>query len=286
MRCFYHGSDLDGKCSAAIVKHKHPECELIPMDYGQKYSWNNIPKDEVVYMVDFSINPFEWMLDLPDTFVWIDHHDSSIREAVERKFDPLGIRDTSKAACELTWEYLFPDKDTPLVVTLLGRYDIWDHTWTGRGCGPKDVVYFQYGMRGRDNDPHSSFWGTLFEFMYINGDTRLIKSIIENGRSIYDYLEKDNTKYAESFSFVTMLDEFFCICCNRGASGSSLFNSVWNEKQYDMMVTFCRTNDKRWLVSLYTTHDGVDCSKVAQRYGGGGHRGAAGFKCKKLPFEI
>lgn len=28
--CFYHKADLDGVCSAAIVKHFVPECEQLP----------------------------------------------------------------------------------------------------------------------------------------------------------------------------------------------------------------------------------------------------------------
>ena len=34
MKCFYHRIDFDGVCSAAIVKAKYPECELIGIDYG------------------------------------------------------------------------------------------------------------------------------------------------------------------------------------------------------------------------------------------------------------
>jgi hypothetical protein len=286
MRCFYHGNDLDGKCSAAIVKYKHPECELIPIDYGQDYPWNSISKDEEIYMVDFSIQPFDWMLELPDTLVWIDHHDTSIKEASDRNFDPLGIRDTSKAACELTWEYLFPDEMVPLAVILLGRYDVWDLHWSGRGCTSTDLKSFQYGMRGRDNNPEDPVWNVLFNFTYIRDSNTFVRYIIDRGHAIYTYLKKDHKKYAEGFSFETVLDGHTCICCNRGVVNSELLRSVWDEKRHDMMITFCRTPDKLWNVSLYTTHDGVNCGKIAQKYGGGGHRGAAGFKCKTLPFEI
>ena len=53
-----------------------------------------------------------------------------------------------------------------------------------------------------------------------------------------------------------------------------------------MMITFS-TNGKQWRVSLY--QDGrpdVDCSVIAKKYGGGGHKGAAGFECVTLPFKI
>ena len=37
--CFYHKSDLDGVCSAAIVKRFVPDCELYGVDYGEEFPW-------------------------------------------------------------------------------------------------------------------------------------------------------------------------------------------------------------------------------------------------------
>lgn len=37
MYCFYHSKDLDGKCSGAIVKYKFPDCNMIGIDYGDKF---------------------------------------------------------------------------------------------------------------------------------------------------------------------------------------------------------------------------------------------------------
>jgi nanoRNase/pAp phosphatase (c-di-AMP/oligoRNAs hydrolase) len=37
-----------------------------------------------------------------------------------------------------------------------------------------------------------------------------------------------------------------------------------------------------WIISLYSRN--IDVSEIAKKYGGGGHKGAAGFHCKDLPF--
>ena len=50
------------------------------------------------------------------------------------------------------------------------------------------------------------------------------------------------------------------------------------------MCNFVYTADNKWYVSLYTSKEDVDVSKVALSFGGGGHKGAAGFKCDTLPF--
>ena len=43
---------------------------------------------------------------------------------------------------------------------------------------------------------------------------------------------------------------------------------------------------KCWSVSLYHAkhRKELDLSLIAVKYGGGGHRGACGFTCDKLPF--
>ena len=55
---------------------------------------------------------------------------------------------------------------------------------------------------------------------------------------------------------------------------------------YDLMITFVRRKDKLWNVSLYSTKEDVDCGAICKSFGGGGHKGAAGFQVKELPFEI
>ena len=42
----------------------------------------------------------------------------------------------------------------------------------------------------------------------------------------------------------------------------------------------------KWTVSIYSTNKNIDCSELAKKYGGGGHKGAAGFQCENLPFSI
>jgi nanoRNase/pAp phosphatase (c-di-AMP/oligoRNAs hydrolase) len=39
-------------------------------------------------------------------------------------------------------------------------------------------------------------------------------------------------------------------------------------------------------VSLYSTKPEIDCGEIARTFGGGGHKGAAGFQCTELPFAI
>jgi nanoRNase/pAp phosphatase (c-di-AMP/oligoRNAs hydrolase) len=44
----------------------------------------------------------------------------------------------------------------------------------------------------------------------------------------------------------------------------------------------------KYKVSLFENgHDEVDCAKIAEKFGGGGHKGAAGFSCTAVtPIEL
>jgi len=56
---------------------------------------------------------------------------------------------------------------------------------------------------------------------------------------------------------------------------------VFIDKNYDIWIA-CVFDGSVWIVSLYSLE--ADVSVIAKKYGGGGHKKAAGFKCRDLPF--
>jgi nanoRNase/pAp phosphatase (c-di-AMP/oligoRNAs hydrolase) len=52
-------------------------------------------------------------------------------------------------------------------------------------------------------------------------------------------------------------------------------------KEYPVCIAFIY-DGRQFTVSLYS--ETVDVSTIAKSFGGGGHKGAAGFVCKELPF--
>lgn len=120
MKCFYHGIDLDGKMSGAIVRHFEPECEMFPINYGDQFPWHKIKENEKVYMVDFSLQPFGHMEHLVKEcrLNWIDHHEVAIEDAgktgINDSLDGVHL-EVGIGACQLTWEY-FSDRPVPLPV--------------------------------------------------------------------------------------------------------------------------------------------------------------------------
>ncbi len=288
MKCFYHSSDLDGHCSGAIVKARYPECEMIGINYGQPFPFDKVIPGEEVFMVDFCLQPFDDMVTL-NSFChlhWIDHHaKGSIDEATERGFlasagQSLAI---GRAACELVWEYLHHDETgmptpMPLAVYLLGRYDVWKHDEDVR------ILPFQYGMRqSADTSPDKqTLWRQFLETDDACAD------IIQLGSLILDYENNQNAKFCKAYAFETELNGNRAVCANRGFTNSKVFDSVFDPSKHELMITFVRLKPPtgKWTVSLYSTRQDVDCGDIAKSFGGGGHKGAAGFQCEQLPFGI
>lgn len=280
MKCFYHSADLDGYCSGALVKLKHPDCEMIGINYGNEFPWDRVASDEKVFMVDFSLQPFDQMVRLNALaeLVWIDHHKTAIEEwkAVGRPHIK-GFREVGKAGCEITWEYLYPDRDMPRAVRLLGRYDVWDHS-------DPDTLRFQMGMRLWTWDPrvvNIKRW----EDIIFETDHPAFRNALYNGDVVLKYQALQNEMYAQTCAFDTEMDGLRCIAANAQMVNSKLFDTVWDESRHDAMLTFGWRNG-RWTVSLYTSKEGVDVGVVAKARGGGGHAGAAGFQCDELPFRL
>lgn len=284
MKCFYHSADLDGHCSGAIVKYFNPECEMIGINYGQEFPWDSIEFGETVYMVDFSLEPFELMEELnrlcDHYFIWIDHHKTAIeldnKLQKEKCMHIPGIRqEEGKAACELTWEH-FSSKPVPKGVSLLSKYDIWDHK-------DPNVLPFQYGMRNYNTNPDNQhMWGCLFEYEDKAGF--MINNFVQEGIPIVVYIINDDKRYINAHHFVIEFEGYTCLAVNRLDTNSYIFSDVWNPKNYDLMLTF-GWNKNKWAISLYSEGN-INVGEIAKKYGGGGHHNAAGFSVKELPFKL
>lgn len=286
MKCCYHVGDLDGKCSAAIIRTAHPDVELIGIEHGDPFPWHTFRDGETVYMVDWSLTPFEQMARLArnTNLIWIDHHKTALDAYIDlvkgQVMSPLcGNRGIDQAACELTWRHCFKGRAMPRAVYLLGRYDIWDHD------ADEDVLPFQFGMRARENDPESMLWDELLgvaPFSPLDTPKETIATITRDGRAILTYQQQLNAQLASNISFEAEVDGLQVIAANVSAN-SLFFDSVWDPERYDACCVF-RWEGSRWRVSLYTDKEGVDVGQIAKARGGGGHAGAAGFRATELPF--
>jgi oligoribonuclease NrnB/cAMP/cGMP phosphodiesterase (DHH superfamily) len=278
MTIIHHAKDFDGVSSAVILLQKYPDATLMGMDYGQGDSDDDIAKiqdGDEVYVVDFCLEPFERMIKLNERckLVWLDHHISAITESEKSGVKINGVRNNKLAGCELTWAFVFPDQQIPEAIKLLGRYDVWDKT------DPR-TDSFQFGMCQFQLDPKAEYWTKM-----LSNDATFIDQICSDGQKIQQYQKNVNKAYSNACAFEAEFEGYNSIIINIYPKGHFVFEEVPNFKEYDIMLAFCWKKDG-WGISLYTEKDNVDCSAIAKKYGGGGHKKAAGFKVDTLPFKL
>ena len=281
----YHNGDLDGRCSAAILLHELQDIELYGMNYGDHFPWQLVDKDTDVYMCDFSL-PWEdmWKLErLSKRFVWLDHHRSAI-SAYERFHEVnssnyiLGIREIGKSACEITWGFFHPDESIPEFIKLLGSYDVWRNV--DKEHWDNYIVPFEYGMLSEITTLGSIIWKILF---FEPDTSRLISNLIEKGRTIVAYNKQSDAEYAREYAYEIEFEGLRALCINSTKHSSMILESVYDPLKHDVMIVYTqRRSDYR--ISFYSDKPEVDCSKIALKYGGGGHHGASGAQVKNLPF--
>jgi len=273
--------------------------------------------DQVI-MCDVSFPP-DYMKHLVDklgtNFIWLDHHISAINSCPSTlsyvnnlgKLIPVeGIRDVNFAACELTWKYFMSnpiDKffeteeqcPMPEIVRLLGRYDCFGHKGTDE---EQKVLEFQYGARAIITN-YEKAYNWLLDVIHDNKHTstkHLTVNFIYNlGESIYLYLCTEAKQiYKNGFTIILQEPDYLYknptnkqyfnrsfICFNKERFNPINFGIDYHKDGYDGAACFWYANGM-WNFSLRNDNGLVDCSMIAKHYGGGGHKGAAGFSIKDL----
>lgn len=291
MICIHHSKDMDGYTSGAVVKHRYPEAKLIGWDYKDDIPDFEQFRDEEVIMIDISF-PIKKIVELSEIakkLTIIDHHISFAREfyreilKMDYPDEVIGVQylipnsklhyvyELGKAACEIGWKYLFPDKVVPYAVTLVGRYDTWrekEEDWEN------ETLPFKYYMHGNCNSAET-FPTELFK---VTPDSKDIRFGIEIGKEIMGYQRRMDEAVARQNSFTAIFHNLRALCLNYYPFSSETLRSVWNPDKHDIMVGFSYAGNGRWSVSLRSVGDKVDCSIIAKARGGGGHKNAAGFE--------
>lgn len=270
----FHHDDLDGICSAAILYWALPvqeKIKTIEVNYDNPIPLGEVSKDEVVYIVDFSFKPeiMEKLFEITENVIWIDHHKSALDYKYSKELAGLrDARDKMFSGCELVWKFLYGDGVAmPDAVKYIGDFDKWKWAY-----GEESRKYKE-GMLSLDwKDPTAVLWK---EVLF---DDTLTKEIQQRGSVCLVFKESFLKDYKEKFSFECELEGKKCLACGFYAFGSELFGD--SVKDYDMVVNF-EFDGKKWSYGLYS--DGrTDVSKICQKYGGGGHKGAGGFTSKEF----
>lgn len=271
----FHHNDADGRCAAAIMaiycRNHGYNCEFIEMDYKDCVPIERIKPLDFVAVVDFSFKP-EIMAEvrkIATHVMWCDHHVT----AKDYGYDDVdGFRDFSDkglSGCECTWKACFPIIPIPRFCELLGDYDAWRLKFQ-----PECFEYYE-GLKLLNTDPSENYslWDALYD------GSASVNQIIESGKTAIQYRDNYCSEIAKAFGYETEIDGLKAYAMNAYRFGSKQFGERF--RQYPVCLAYIH-DGKKFTVSLYS--ESVDVSAIAKLYGGGGHKGAAGFVSEKLPW--
>ena len=286
MKCIAH-ADLDGRCAGAIVAYftnnYNPE-NYIEANYNDILPVDSFVDGEQVFLVDFSFTePTKHYLDKlikkGCKVIHIDHHTSTMNlYQAHPEYESLdGIRSTEHSGAALTWMYFTGTRDIsacPVFVQYVSDFDCWHFKL-------QDTEDFKFGMETLEYGPMDEIWKTFIKEHYSTSPDA-VHNIIESGKIAKSYFNNISQQYCKDFAYETEIEGNKCIVLNKKDGGSLVFGDLINNYPMAMVWAFDGTN---YQYSIYSTDNGIECDKIAEKYGGGGHKGAAGFKMADMPFK-
>ena len=259
----YHGKCPDGFAAAYAAWKKFGDtAEYLPVNYGEAPPEGL--ENREVYIVDFCYESSEQMNALAKStkhLVVLDHHESNkkmVGSVTEHVYD------ASRSGATIAWSYFHPDTPVPRLMTYLEDGDLYRYSL------PETRNIFSYLL--------------VLPFDFAQWDT-LVRGL-EDDTERAEILKKAET-YTEFFNAFAQMSverakkvrfegyEVYFVATHPNITVKSFVgNKLYTKLPPFAIIVTAHPNG--FGVSL--RGDGsVDVSKIAEKYGGGGHPGSAGF---------
>jgi len=252
----YHANCTDGFGAAyAAWKLLGDRATYFPAKYGEAPP---DVKDKCVVVLDFSYDNATTKRMIADarSFLVIDHHKSAMVELHDVSCTHF---DMNHSGAMLSWKFFHPGKDAPRMIKHIEDRDLWK--W--------EIPYSKEFAAAFDMVPFD------FEEFDKYLDDSAVDDAQERGAYILAYSKTVISKIAKN-AHARKLHGKDVLVVNSPHWMSEIGNAL--STRCDFAVIWYYDHSTRQVkVSLRAHHDDADVSEVAKKYGGGGHRKAAGF---------
>lgn len=255
----YHKNCPDGFGAAwAAWKKFGDKAEYLPVEHSVSAP-KNLKGRENIYMVDFcyDYSVMEKLLEINRNIIVIDHHISG-EKAI--KLSKNYFYALNHSGSVLSWIY-FHKKPIPRILKHIEDIDLWKFKlpFTKEITAALELEGFNFKK-----------WNKVASYLE---DLKKRKKYINNGKILIEYRNKLIARIvngAEKFKF----EKHTAYVANSPVLISEIGNSIVKNKKTIGVIWFRKSG--KIIVSLRS--DGkTDVSKIAVKYGGGGHKAASGF---------
>lgn len=262
----YHDSCADG-FGAAWAAWKYlddgwgnDEVRYHRVQYGRPMP--EIPDGSTVFILDFSYDAetLEALRPRVKQLTVLDHHRSAEKELAGL---PYAIFDMNRSGAVMAWEFFFPKEPVPKLLQYVQDRDLW--RWELPGS--RD---FSMGLRGLVD-----FDFELWDHIHRHPDE--FEAILREGATLREYMNREIARKVWKASTWEI----------KGHRIPILNETTWNSETCEALLdrfpdapcvaTFFIGKEGEQIISLRTREDrNFDVSALAESFGGGGHRMAAG----------
>lgn len=256
----YHADCLDGFSAAwAAWKKLKDKAVYIPVPPNNR-EVPAIAEGKLVYTLDCSF-PADTILAIKKrvaALVVIDHHISN-KKAATRATDSLF--DITHSGAVLAWKYFHGRARVPQLLRHVEDQDLWHFRLAHTREVTAALSLYDMNMRTWDVLVHDMEKPARAKKYIFEGDVLLRQMHRRVGRMV---------AHAEQIEF----EGYQCLMVNSPSLTSEVGHALV-QKGSPVAIVWSRRDNKIY-VSL-RSNGKVDVAKLAERYGGGGHKAAAGF---------
>ena len=271
--CIYHANCTDGFAAACVVNYAlDGDVELHPAQYGDS------PPDvqgRKVIIVDFSYKRpvMQDIIDKAASVVVLDHHQSAEKELQGLEFPPnKRVRvefDMNACGAVLAWRRYFSAAPVPMLLRHIQDRDLWQF----KLLDTEAVI-----AALRSYPMNVDLWT---DFIL---DDDAIKDLVIEGEAINRKFKMDLEHLLDNHVYPAELAGYTVPVLNAPPMfASEAGNRMAKDERFadtPFAVVYCDLPDKR-IFSLRSAEHGIDVSEIAERFGGGGHKHAAGFTTER-----
>ena len=258
----YHGNCTDGFCSAYLARMAIPDAAFFPAQYN---NLENIPdvRGKQVFILDFSYPKKVLLLmqELANSLVVLDHHKTAQEDLQDLDFC---IFDLNRSGASLTKDFFFPDISYDFwLVDYIEDRDLWLHKLPNTHEINAAIFSYPYDFAS---------WDLLW--------TKSPEDLVNEGTAILRFQAKIVEAAVTNSQEIT-LQGHRVLVANSHTMQSDIAGILATDRPFG--VVWSQKADGRIKYSLRSTPGiGIDVAKIAQLYGGGGHKHAAGFVTNSL----
>lgn len=261
----YHGGCCDGFCSAWVIRKRMKELSL-DVEYFEGHHGQDPPNvtNRDVVIVDFSYKRLELerMANECTTMLILDHHKTAKENLEEFKRDNCTVEfDMGRSGAGMAWDHYFPNKPRPWLVDYVEDRDLWHHNLEETQRVNAYISTLEYDFDVWDR--------TMKEFGHVDGALLALGSAVISKTKHYVHEVAKNAIRVDFEGYKIPLVNAPQVDI------SELLNFLAKDEPFSM--GWWQRGDGIFSYGLRSIGD-FDVSVIAKRYGGGGHKNAAGFQ--------